>query len=84
VLPLFPIPDDFNEGFHVGIFFEVTKQLKQEKTNRIIGESKNLISMGNDRSNKGEVYQGRDESRKPAYNTSIGIDFNISSLVGVF
>lgn len=39
--------------------------------------------MRDDGSNEGEIDQGGDESRQPATNASIGIDFDVSSLVGV-
>ena len=52
----FPVTNGIDEGFHVRIFFEVTKQLKQEKADRIIGTSQRFVFMSNNGSNKGEVY----------------------------
>jgi hypothetical protein len=72
-----------HEGFHVGIFFEIPKQLKQEKTDRVIGKPQGLISMGNNGSDEREVYKGGDKSGKPAYDTPIGMDFDVTSLVGI-
>ena len=79
-----PVSDYFHEGFHVREFFKVAEQFKQEQAHRVIGESKGLVFMGDNKSNKGEIYQGRDESGKPSGNTAIGMDFDVSSFVGVF
>ena len=77
----FPVSDYFHEGLHVRKFFKVAEQFKHEQTHRIIGESKDLVFMGDNRSNKGEVYQGRDESGKPSDNTAIGVDFDVAASV---
>lgn len=77
----FPVSDDLHKGFHIGVFFEETKQLDQEKTDRVISESYKLVFMGDDGSDKGEVYEGTDESGKPADDAAIGVDFNIAPLV---
>ena len=79
-----PVSDYFHEGLHVREFFKVAEQFKQEQAHRIIGESKDLVFMGDNRSNKGEICQGRDESGKPSGNTAIGMDFDVSSFIGVF
>ena len=39
--------------------------------------------MGNDGSDEGEIDQGGDESGKPADDAPIGMDFDVSALVGV-
>jgi len=83
VFPPFTIMNYLEEGLHIGIFFEVAKQLKQEEADRIIGESDGFIPMGDDGSDEGEIDQGGDESGEPPDDTSIGMDFDVSSLVGV-
>ena len=39
--------------------------------------------MCDNRSNKGEIYQGSDKSGKPSGNTAIGMDFDVSSFVSI-
>jgi hypothetical protein len=39
--------------------------------------------MGNNGSDEREVYKGGDKSGKPAYDTPIGMDFDVTSLVGI-
>ena len=39
--------------------------------------------MRDNRSNKGEIYQGSDKSGKPSGNTAIGMDFDVSSFVSI-
>lgn len=73
----FPVSDYFYEGLHVREFFKVAEQFKQEQAHRIIGESKDLVFMGDNRSNKGEIYQGSDKSGKPfPPGGTIGMDFD--------
>ncbi len=80
----FPVSDYFHEGLHVREFFKVAEQFKQEQAHRIIGTSQRFVFMRNNGSNKGEIYQGSNESGKPSGNTAIGMDFDVSSFVGVF
>lgn len=58
----FPVTNGIDEGFHVRIFFEVTKQFKQEKADRVIGESDKRVFVGNNGSDKGKIYQRGDET----------------------
>jgi hypothetical protein len=83
VFPSLPITDYLDEGLHIGIFLEVTKQLEQEEADRIIGKSRKCVLRGDDGSDKREIDQGGDESGKPANNASIGMDLDVSPLVSV-
>ena len=83
VLSFFAVSDYFHEVLHTGIFFEVTKQFQQEQADRIIGTSQRFVCMRNNGPNKGEVYQGSDESGKPSGNTAVGMDFDVSSFVSI-
>jgi hypothetical protein len=84
VLSFNRVPHHVNEGFHIGILFEVAKELQQEETDRVIGETRWAIGMGHNGADKGEIYQGRDESGKAADDTAVGMDFDIPGLVVVF
>ena len=83
MFPLLSIAKGFYKGFHIGIFLEVPKQLEQEEAHGVIGKSGGFIRMGDDGSDEGEIDQRGDESGKPADNAPIGMDFDVSPLVGV-
>lgn len=84
VLSLEGIPHHVNKCFHVGILFEITKKIQQEETDWVIGETPKAVGMGHDGADKGEIYQGRDESGEAADDPAIGMDFDIAALVVVF
>jgi hypothetical protein len=84
VFPLERIPQHVNKGFHVGIFFDVAEKFQQEETDRVIGEAGSAILVGNDRSDKREIYQGRYKSGKSTDNPAVGVNLNVSTLVGIF
>jgi len=84
VFPLLSIVEDVYKGFHIGIFFEVTKELQHKEAGRIIGKSRGFIFMGNDGSNKSKIHEGRDESREPTDDTSIGMDLDVTVSIGIF
>jgi hypothetical protein len=84
VFALFSIADYLDEGLHIGIFFEVPKELKFKKADRVIGKSDGFIPMGDNRSDKGEINQGGDESREPSDDAPIGMDLDVPPVVGVF
>ncbi len=54
----FPIPKDLREGFHVGVFFKVAEKIEKKKADGIIGDSGYGISMSDQGTDEGEVYQG--------------------------
>ena len=83
VLSLNGIAHHMKKGFHVGILFEGVEQFDQEKTDRVVGEANETVSVGYDGADKGEVYQRRDKSGKAAADAAIRVDFNIPTLVGV-
>lgn len=83
MFPLYLISDDLNEGLYAGVFLEVSEQLEQEKTDRVIGESSGLVFMSDDGSNKREIHKRRNELGKSTDYTAIGVDFDIASLVGI-
>jgi hypothetical protein len=83
VLSFNGIPHHINKGFHIGILFEVAEQLDQEQADRVVGEANETISVGYDGADKGEVYQGRDESGKATDNAAVRVDFDIPALVAV-
>ena len=84
VFPHDRVSDYVNKGFHVGVFFDVAKKRQQEETDRVVSEAGRAILVGNDGSDKGEIYQGRYKSGKSANNPAVGVDFDISALVGIF
>jgi hypothetical protein len=84
VFPLERIPQHVNKGFHVGVFFDVAEKFQQEETDRVIGETGSAILVGNDRSDKREIYQGRYKSGKSTDNPAVGVNLNVSTLVGIF
>jgi hypothetical protein len=83
MFPLYWISEDINKGFHVGILFDVAEKFQQEKADRVVGESGRGIGVGNDGSDKGEIYQGRYKSGKSADHPAVGMDFDVSALVSV-
>jgi hypothetical protein len=58
-------------------------QFGQEKTDRVICEADEAVSESHYGTNKGEIYQGSDESGKLADDPSIRVDFHVATLVGV-
>ena len=72
------------KGLHIGVLFEVTEELQQKETDRVIGEADKAIFVGDNGADKGEVYQGRDESGKSANDPAVGMDFDVAALVVVF
>jgi hypothetical protein len=84
VLPFNRVAHHMKEGFHVRIFFEVSKQLKQKETDRVIGEAQEGILVGHNGPDEREVYKRGDKSRKPAADTAIGVNFDVAPLVGIF
>lgn len=78
------IPHNIKKGFHVGVLFQVAEQFQQKETDRVIGKAEGLICVSYNGADKGEIYQGRDKSGKPANNPAIRVDFDIPALVIVF
>jgi len=58
----FPIPKDLHEGFHVGVFFEVSEKIEKKKTDGIIGDPGDGISMSDQGTDEGEINQGGHKS----------------------
>lgn len=83
MISFFPVTDSLGEGFHIRIFFEIPKQVEQEKAYGIIGKTQRFVCMGDDGSNEKEIYKWGDKSVKAAADRAIGIDFNVASLIGV-
>lgn len=52
------IAQDVDKGSHVGIFFEVTEELGQEETDRVIGRCQDGIPVCHNGSDKREIHQG--------------------------
>lgn len=46
------VTQDIDKGFHFGILFDVSKDLKQEEADGIIGKSGGTVPVCNDRSDK--------------------------------
>ena len=65
VFPPFPITEYLDKGLHIGIFLEVPKQLQHKEADRVIGKSQRFVCMGDEGSNKSEIYKGGDESGQP-------------------
>jgi len=78
------IAQDIDERFHVGILFDISEKLQQEEADGIIGKADGAVPVGHDGSDKREIDQRRYESSQSADNTSVGIDFDIPALVGIF
>ena len=57
MLPLIPVPQRCREGFHVGVFFEVSEEIQQKKADRIVSKTDQAILMGDNGSYKREIYQ---------------------------
>jgi len=52
------VMEDAQEGFHVGIFFKVTEELAEKKADRVIGKTGRGIFVGDNGTDKREIYQG--------------------------
>ena len=53
MFPFLSITDYLDEGFHIGIFLEIPKQLEQEEAHGVIGKSRRFIFIGDDGSDEG-------------------------------
>jgi len=84
VLSFNGVVQHIKECFHIGVLFEVAEQFQQKETDRVIAEADETIGMGYNGAGKGEIYQRRDESGKPADNPAIRMDFDMPTLVFVF
>ncbi len=73
------IPQHVYEGLHVRELFEVVEELQEKQTDRIVGEPPNAIGVGYDRSDKGEIDQGRDEPGQPADKSPIGVNLDVAT-----
>jgi len=80
---LIPIANDFHEIVHGGIFFKIPEQLYQKQTDGVIGKAHEGIFMGDDGPYKREIDQGSHETGKSADDPAIGMDPDISLLVGI-
>jgi hypothetical protein len=70
VFPFLSIAEYLNKDLHIGIFFEIPKQLEQEKAHRVIGKSGGLISMGDEGSDEGVRPVGRNRSARRRIGTA--------------
>jgi len=77
----FLIPDDFYKAFHVGEFFEVSKELQKKEAHRVIGKTNERVFMSDDGAHEGEVHQGADKAGQTSYDASVGVDFDMAALV---
>ena len=84
VLSINRVVQHIKEGFHIGVLFDVAEQFQQKETDRVIAEADETIGMGYNGAGKGEIYQRRDESGKPADDPAIRMDFDIPAFVFVF
>jgi len=57
VLSPFPVMQRLHEGFHVGILFEMAEEIQKKKADRIVGDPDQAVPMGNDGTDKREIYQ---------------------------
>jgi len=57
-----PVPDYLREGLHVGVFFEVAEKIEKKKTDGIIGDPGDGISMSDQGTDKRKVNQGGHKS----------------------
>jgi len=58
----FPIPKDLHEGFHVGVFFEVSEEIQKKHTYGIIGASGAGISISDQGTDERKVNEGGHKS----------------------
>jgi len=61
VLPFDWVARHVKEGFHVGVLFEIAKELQQEETDRVIGEAQEGILVGHNGADEREVYKRGDK-----------------------
>jgi len=57
-----PVPDYLREGLHVGVFFEVAEKIEKKKTDGIIGDPGDGISMSDQGTDERKVNQGGHKS----------------------
>jgi len=57
-----PVLEDFQKGFHVGVFFKVTEELAEKKADRVIGKTRRGIFVGDNGTDKREICQGGDKT----------------------
>ena len=84
MLPLIPVPQNLHEGFHVGVFFDVSEEIQQKKTDGIVCDSDQAILMGNNRTDKREIHEGRDKPAETSLDSSVVMDADVTALVNVF
>ena len=51
------VSHNVEEGFHIGVLFEVAEEFQQKETDRVIGEAKGGVFVGDNGADKGEIYQ---------------------------
>ena len=83
MLSLFLIMKRVDKVFHVGKFFEVSKEFQQKDADRIVGKASQRIFMSDNGPYKRKVNEGRDKPRKTAGNPAVRMDFDISRVIGV-
>ena len=83
MFPPFPIPKDLHEGFHVGVFFEVAAEIEKKKTYGIIGDSGYGISMGDQGTDEGKIYQGGYKPGQSSFDSSAIVDADIPPFINI-
>jgi hypothetical protein len=83
MLPLIPAPQRCREGFHVGVFFEVSEEIQQKKADRIVGKTDQAIFMSDDGTDEREIYQRRNKPGEATFQPAIVMDTDVPALVNV-
>ena len=80
---LFSVMDRVEEGLHIGCLLKVAEQLDEKQGDGVIGKATETIFMCHDRADEGKIHQGGYKPSQTPYYTAIGVDFNVSSPVGI-
>ena len=65
VLSPFPVMQRLHEGFHVGILFQMAEEIQKKKADRIVGDPDQTVPMGDDGTDKREIYQEETNRESP-------------------
>jgi hypothetical protein len=83
MFPPIPVLENFQEGFHVGVFFKGTEELGEKKAHRVIGKAEARVTVSDNGADEREIHQGGDEPGQTAHDRPVRMNFNVSTLVPI-
>ena len=72
-----------NEVFHIGKLFQMAEEIEKKKADRIVGDPDQAVPMGDDGTDKREIYQRRNKPGEASLDSSVVMDADVPALVNV-